>query len=81
MKKTNLFFDVDEINVTNFAKLGLSVENLRNKSFNKEVMSAYQYIEISKASLKFSKENLKLTDEFEKDVNEAIKSENPRERF
>ncbi|PKY61134.1 kinase-like protein [Rhizophagus irregularis] len=81
MKKTNLFFSVDEINVTNFAKLGLSVENLRNKSFNKEVMSTYQCTKISKALLKFSKENLKLTDEFKKDVNEAINSENPRERF
>jgi hypothetical protein len=81
MKKTNLFIDVDGINITNFAKLGLSVENLQNKSFNKEIISAYQYTEIGKVSLKFSKANLKLTEKFKRDVNDAINSKNPRERF
>ncbi|GBC10311.1 hypothetical protein RclHR1_09510002 [Rhizophagus clarus] len=71
MKKTNLFFDVDGINITN---LGSSAESLRNKSI---VMSAYKYIEIEKLSLKLSKANLKLTKEFEKDVNDAINSKNP----
>ncbi|POG70091.1 hypothetical protein GLOIN_2v1619342, partial [Rhizophagus irregularis DAOM 181602=DAOM 197198] len=81
MKKTNLFFDVDGINVTNFVKLGLSIGSLRDKSFNKEVMSTYQYTEIGKVSLKFNKADLKLTEEFENDVIDAIKSKNPGERF
>ncbi|CAB5376230.1 unnamed protein product [Rhizophagus irregularis] len=81
MKKTNLFFDVDGINITNFVKLGLSIGSLRDKSFNKEVMSTYQYTEIGKVSLKFNKANLKLTEEFEKDVIDAIKSKNPGEKF
>ncbi|PKY14701.1 hypothetical protein RhiirB3_426751 [Rhizophagus irregularis] len=81
MKKTNLFVDVDGINIASFAKLGLSVESLRNKSFNKEIMSAYKYTEIGKVSLKFSKTDLKLTEEFKNDVIDAIKSKNPREGF
>jgi hypothetical protein len=85
MKKTNLFTDVENgTNVTNFAKLGLSVASLRDKNFINEVMSAYQYTEIGKVSLKFSKQNLtnlQLTDEFKKDVIDAIRSKNPGERF
>ncbi|CAB4426573.1 unnamed protein product [Rhizophagus irregularis] len=86
MKKTNLFVDVENgnNNITNFAKFGLSVVNLQDKSFINEIQSAYQYTEIGKVSLKFSKqnlENLKLTDEFKNDVIDAINSENPRERF
>ncbi|GES72682.1 hypothetical protein GLOIN_2v1882323 [Rhizophagus clarus] len=85
MKKTNLFTDVENgANVTNFAKLGLSVASLRDKSFNNEIMSAYQYTEIGKVSLKFNRKhlkNLKLTDEFKNDVIDAIKSENPGEKF
>ncbi|GBB84211.1 hypothetical protein RclHR1_10830002 [Rhizophagus clarus] len=81
MKKTNLFVDVDGINITNFAKLGLSVEGLRDKSFNKEIMSAYQYIEVGKVSLKFSKSNLRnliLTDEFKNDLIDVIQSNDPK---
>ncbi|PKC01872.1 hypothetical protein RhiirA5_402643 [Rhizophagus irregularis] len=86
MKKTNLFVDVENgnNNITNFAKFGLSVVNLHDKSFINEIQSAYQYTEIGKVSLKFSKqnlENLKLTDEFKNDVIDAINSKNPRERF
>ncbi|GES80302.1 hypothetical protein GLOIN_2v1882318 [Rhizophagus clarus] len=78
MKKTNLFFDVD-INMTNFVKFGLSIDCLRDKSFSKEIKSTYEYTEISKVSLKFSKADLKLTKEFKYDVIEAIKSNNSRE--
>jgi hypothetical protein len=81
MKKTNLFIDVDGINVTNFAKLGLSAESLRKKSFNKEIMSAYQYTEIGKVSLKFTKSNLsnlELTEEFKNDLIDAIQSNDPK---
>ncbi|CAB4426316.1 unnamed protein product [Rhizophagus irregularis] len=81
MKKTNLFVNVDGINITNFAKLGLSIEGLRNKSFSKEIMTAYQYTEIGKVSLKFSKsnlKNLKLTDEFKNDLIDAIQSNDPK---
>ncbi|CAB4376468.1 unnamed protein product [Rhizophagus irregularis] len=81
IKKTNLFVDVDGINITDFAKLGLSVRSLRDKSFNNEVMSAYKYIEIGKVSLKFNKEDLKLTEEFKNDVVNAIKSKNSEEGF
>ncbi|RGB33702.1 hypothetical protein C1646_669111 [Rhizophagus diaphanus] len=69
------------INGLSFAKLGLSVESLWNKSFNKEVMSAYKYTEIGKVSLKFSKKDLKLTEEFKNDVIDAIKSKNSKEGF
>ncbi|PKY49229.1 hypothetical protein RhiirA4_465110 [Rhizophagus irregularis] len=81
MKKTNLFIDVNGINITNFAKLGLSVERLRNKSFNEEIKSAYQYTEIGKVSLKFSRsnlKNLKLTSEFKNDLIDAIQSKDPK---
>ncbi|CAB5199811.1 unnamed protein product [Rhizophagus irregularis] len=81
MKKTNLFFDVDGINIANFVKLGLSIESLRDKSYNKEVTSTYKYTEIGKVSLKFNRADLKLTEEFENDVIDAIKSKNPGERF
>ncbi|EXX74762.1 uncharacterized protein OCT59_019245 [Rhizophagus irregularis] len=81
MKKTNLFFNVDGINIKNFVKLGLSVGSLRNKSFKKEDMSTHQYTEIGKVSLKFNKTDLKLTDKFETDVKNAINSKNPIEVF
>ncbi|RGB37301.1 hypothetical protein C1646_55889 [Rhizophagus diaphanus] len=81
MKKTNLFIDVNGINITNFAKLGLSVESLRGKSINEEIMSAYQYTEFGKVSLNFSEsklKNLKLTTEFKNDLIDAIQSNDPK---
>ncbi|GBC00842.1 hypothetical protein RclHR1_39900002 [Rhizophagus clarus] len=43
--------------------------------------ASYQYMEIGKVSLKFNKVNLKITEEFEKDMNDAINTEDSRERF
>ncbi len=65
MKKTNLFFD---INVQNFIGLGLLIGSSNDKNFKDEINSTYKYIEIGKASLKFSSENLKLTEEFKSDI-------------
>ncbi|GBB88810.1 hypothetical protein RclHR1_15400003 [Rhizophagus clarus] len=48
LKKTNLLFSVDGINIVNFIKLGLSVGSLQNKSFNKEITSSYQITEIKR---------------------------------
>ncbi|RIA91140.1 hypothetical protein C1645_848209 [Glomus cerebriforme] len=47
MEKTNLFFNVDG-NITNFVKLGLSAGNSKNKNFNDEIKSAYEYTELGK---------------------------------
>ncbi|GBB84212.1 hypothetical protein RclHR1_10830003 [Rhizophagus clarus] len=80
MKKTNLFLNVNGNNITSFVKLGLSIESVLNKSFNKEITSAYQFIEVSKVSLKFNKANLKLTDEFKNAIIGAIQSKDP-EKF
>jgi hypothetical protein len=76
MKKTNLLVDDNGINIMNFAKL---VGSLQDKSFNEEDMSAYKYVEIRKASLKFGKEYLNLTEQFEKDVEDATGCNNPKE--
>ncbi|EXX58131.1 hypothetical protein RirG_200690 [Rhizophagus irregularis DAOM 197198w] len=78
MEKTNLFFNVDA-NITNFVKLGLSAGNLQNKNFNDEIKSAYKYTELGKVSLKLNIENLKLSDEFKVDIENAIKSKDPEE--
>jgi hypothetical protein len=81
MKKTNLFIegDCDDINISNFVKLGLSsIKGLKEENFNNEIKSTYQYTELAKVSLKISKENLVLTDDFNNDINDAIKSKDPR---
>ncbi|CAB4436187.1 unnamed protein product [Rhizophagus irregularis] len=77
IKKKNLFFNVD-INVQDFVGLALSIEKSKDENFNDEIDSIYKYTKIGKASLKFSKENLELTDDFKNDVNEAINSKEPR---
>ncbi|RGB22035.1 hypothetical protein C1646_783423 [Rhizophagus diaphanus] len=74
MKKTNLFFK-DDSNINNFINSELSVESSLNTNFDKET---YQYTEISKLKLSFSKENLTLTDDFKNVIIEAIKSKNPK---
>ncbi|GBB88815.1 hypothetical protein RclHR1_15400008 [Rhizophagus clarus] len=50
MKKINLFVDVSGINITNFARLGLLVEGLQDKSFNKEIMSAINIWKLVKSN-------------------------------
>src|SRR5207248_11107495 len=57
IKKTNLFINFDDINVTNFAKLEFLVGGSQNENFNEEIGTTYQYIEIGKVSLKLK--NLK----------------------
>ncbi|RIA88010.1 hypothetical protein C1645_853340 [Glomus cerebriforme] len=74
MKKKNLFINVDGIKITNFVHFGLSVESSQNENINEEVNSTFLYTEVGKVSLKFSKENLELTDDFKDDVNNAIQS-------
>ncbi|CAB4426277.1 unnamed protein product [Rhizophagus irregularis] len=74
MKKTNLFFK-DYSNINDFINLGLSVESSLNTNFDRET---YQYIEISKLKLTFSKNNLTLTDDFKNVIIEAIKSKDPK---
>ena len=49
-----------------------------NENFKDKIDSTYTYIEIDKALLKFSKEDLELTDNFKNDVNDAIDSNEPR---
>ncbi|RIA95377.1 hypothetical protein C1645_488884 [Glomus cerebriforme] len=79
MKKRNLFINVDDISVKNFVKFGLSIGISQNENFKEEINKTYQYTEIGKVSLKFSKENLKPTTGFINAVNNAIQSENPSE--
>ncbi|GBB86951.1 hypothetical protein RclHR1_01340018 [Rhizophagus clarus] len=82
MKKTNLFVNIDDINVDNFANYGLSVgiSYLKDENFIEEITSVYKYIELKKALLNFHK-YLEPTEEFIKAVNDVILSENPREEF
>ncbi|RIA96136.1 hypothetical protein C1645_755811 [Glomus cerebriforme] len=77
MMKTNLFFSTD-INVQNFVELGMSIESSKSENVNIETNLSYQYIEYGKASLKFN-EYLKPTSEFIKAVEDAIRSNDPRE--
>ncbi|EXX70781.1 uncharacterized protein OCT59_019176 [Rhizophagus irregularis] len=81
MKKTNLFIegDCDDVNILNFVKLGLSsIKGLKDENFDNEVKSTYQYTELAKVSLRVSKKNLVLTEDFENDINDAIESKDPR---
>ncbi|CAB5376192.1 unnamed protein product [Rhizophagus irregularis] len=73
IKKKILFFDTD-INIWGF--INLEDKNFKDDTFDDSI---YQYIELGKASLKFHKENLKLTKEFENEVNYAIESKDPGE--
>ncbi|CAB4384658.1 unnamed protein product [Rhizophagus irregularis] len=79
MMKTNLFFSTD-INVQDFARLGLSIEKMKNEGTNPETSTSYFFTEYDKASLKFS-EHLELTQEFIEVVEKAIKSQDPVEEF
>ncbi|CAB4436188.1 unnamed protein product [Rhizophagus irregularis] len=79
MMKTNLFFGTD-INVQDFARLGLSIEKMKNEGTNPETSTSYFFTEYGKASLKFS-EHLEPTQEFIEVVEKAIKSQDPVEEF
>ncbi|RIA80284.1 hypothetical protein C1645_838969 [Glomus cerebriforme] len=74
--KRNLFFAADD-KVRNFVKLGLSVGTLRNENFRSETNLSYHYTNYGKLVLKFNK-CLKPTTEFINEVNDVIKSKNPR---
>ncbi|GBB87408.1 hypothetical protein RclHR1_13880003 [Rhizophagus clarus] len=77
--KKNLFFSTD-INVESFAKLGISIGNMRNEGVNSKNISSYHFTEYSKATLKFGA-HLKPTEEFIEEVKNATESENPIERL
>ena len=55
------------------------MKKLKVENFNIEDKLKYDCTELSMLSLKINKENLELTDEFKKDINDAIKSKDPRE--
>jgi hypothetical protein len=76
MIKTNLFLTADA-DVQDFVKLGISFEKSKNKNVKGEVNSTCEFIEHNKISLEFS-EYLEPTEEFKKEVEEAIKSKNPK---
>ncbi|RIA88015.1 hypothetical protein C1645_827018 [Glomus cerebriforme] len=71
MKKTNLFFNAN-ISLQNIIGLGSSIGRSKDRNFKDEINSTYK--EVGKASLKFNKENLVLTDDFKNDVINAIQS-------
>ncbi|CAB5369912.1 unnamed protein product [Rhizophagus irregularis] len=77
MKERNLFFNTN-INIQDFIVSGISLED-KNFEDEKFDYSTYQYAELAKASLKFRKENLRLTKDFKSDVNNAVKSSDPKE--
>ncbi|CAB4485959.1 hypothetical protein RhiirA5_402674 [Rhizophagus irregularis] len=79
MKKTNLFFSTD-VNIQNFVELGLSIESSQSEDFNDEIQSVYKYTEVGKTLLTF-REYLEPTEEFIKEVKNAIKSGNSEEEF
>jgi hypothetical protein len=76
--KNNLFFYIDN-NVENFFKSGISIESLKNNKFN-SVSGSYYFTDCAKVSLKYTK-YLEPTQEFIKEVKNAIESENPVEKF
>ncbi|CAB5204772.1 unnamed protein product [Rhizophagus irregularis] len=76
MMKKNLFFSAD-VNVQNFIKLGVSSESLRQNFINNETNLSYRYMEYGKISLNFGK-YLKPSSEFNKAVEEAIESQDPK---
>ncbi|RGB40262.1 hypothetical protein C1646_688135 [Rhizophagus diaphanus] len=79
IKLTNLFFTAN-INVDNFVKLGMSIGSTENNKSNHETSGSYHFIKHAKASLEFTK-YLEPTPDFIKEVEGAIVSENPSEKF
>jgi hypothetical protein len=78
LKERNLFFSTN-INIQGFMELGTSLEDDTFQNENIDDSIIYQYIELGKASLKFYKENLKLTQGFKNEVISAIESTDPKE--
>jgi hypothetical protein len=79
MKLTNLFFTTN-INVDNFVKLGMSIGSMKNIKSNSETSGFYHFIKHAKASLESTK-YLEPTPDFIKEVEDAINSEDPAEKF
>ncbi|PKC13542.1 hypothetical protein RhiirA5_496063 [Rhizophagus irregularis] len=79
MKITNLFFTAD-INIDKFVKLGMSIGNMKNEKFYSETSGSFHFIKHAKASLEFSK-YIEPTPDFIKEVENAIISQDPTERF
>ncbi|CAB4432223.1 unnamed protein product [Rhizophagus irregularis] len=75
MMKTNLLFTTD-IEVQNFINLGLSIGTLKKERFKSETNLSYEYTKHSKLLLKF-KDYLKPTEEYIKDIENAINSKKP----
>ncbi|GBC04274.1 hypothetical protein RclHR1_00560001 [Rhizophagus clarus] len=79
MKITNLFFTAD-INVDNFAKLGMSIGSMKNKKSNCGTSGSYHFMKHAKASLEFTK-YLEPTPDFIKEVEDVVNSKDPVEGF
>ncbi|GBC04059.1 hypothetical protein RclHR1_00550004 [Rhizophagus clarus] len=81
MMKTNLFISSDS-SLWNFMRMGLKGDNLSKlyKNLDYEIMSVYKYTEIGKVLIKIRK-NLEPTEEFIKEINEAINSDNSEKVF
>ncbi|PKY42181.1 hypothetical protein RhiirA4_540209 [Rhizophagus irregularis] len=77
--KKNLIFSTD-FNLESLGKLGISIGNMENKGINSENISSYHFTQYDKVSLKFG-DHLKPTQEFIEEVEKAIKSEDPAEKF
>ncbi|GES72687.1 hypothetical protein GLOIN_2v1815663 [Rhizophagus clarus] len=73
IKNKNLLFNID-VSINNLAKLGLSREVVRKKTFRDGTKLVYNYTEVGKATLKLSRDNLEPTEDFIKAINEAIES-------
>ncbi len=78
MMKKNLFFDSD-FYVKKLIKLGISVNISNNINLNYNTDSYYHYTELGKVLMKIG--DLKLTEEFLKVVDEALKSSNPKKKL
>ncbi|RIA98778.1 hypothetical protein C1645_800975 [Glomus cerebriforme] len=74
--KTNLFLTAEV--EKDFAKLGISFRKSNNEEVKSEINSRYVFKEMKKVSLKFRSEYLEPTEDFDKEVRDAIESENPR---
>ncbi|GBC04060.1 hypothetical protein RclHR1_00550005 [Rhizophagus clarus] len=77
--KTELSFSGD-VNVQEFVKFGVSIGISEDKRSKAETISACSFTQFGKVSLKCS-EYLEPTQEFVDIVNDAVKSENPREEL
>src|ERR1051325_8352458 len=72
----NILLLAADSDLINFAKLGISIESSKLKRVNRVTNSIYDVSEYSKVSLKFK--TLKPTPEFIKEIEDAIRSKDPR---